>query len=60
VSDSKPASAGLPVYLKTEHFGQVHATNLTPATIALSVSTQRPVNPAALGELFDGLSDDLR
>jgi pimeloyl-ACP methyl ester carboxylesterase len=40
------------LYLRPEHFGDVYASDVPAATVALMASAQRPLYAAALGETF--------
>lgn len=41
------------LYLRPEHFGDVYASDVPAATVALMASAQRPLHVAALAETFD-------
>jgi pimeloyl-ACP methyl ester carboxylesterase len=45
---------GNDLYLKPEHFAEVYAGDLDAGTVAVMAAAQRPIDPAALGESFDG------
>ena len=45
---------GRDLYLRPECFAEVYAADLPAATVARMAATQRPVDPAALGEAFTG------
>jgi pimeloyl-ACP methyl ester carboxylesterase len=45
---------GSDLYLKPEHFAEVYAGDLDPETVAVMAAAQRPIDPAALGEVFVG------
>jgi pimeloyl-ACP methyl ester carboxylesterase len=48
------APAAQDLYLNPEDFAEVYAADLPATTVALMAATQRPINPAALDESFDG------
>jgi pimeloyl-ACP methyl ester carboxylesterase len=50
----RPAPGGQDLYLKPEAFAEVYAADLPPTTVALMAAAQRPIDPAALDESFDG------
>jgi pimeloyl-ACP methyl ester carboxylesterase len=50
----RPAPSGQDLYLNPEDFAEVYAADLPATTVALMAAAQRPVDPAALDESFDG------
>ena len=51
----RPYGGGMDLYLLPEQFADVYAADLPPRTVALMAAAQRPIDPAALGETFDGV-----
>jgi pimeloyl-ACP methyl ester carboxylesterase len=47
--------AGNDLYLRPEHFAAVYAGDLDADVVAVMAAAQRPIDPAALGESFDGV-----
>ena len=45
---------GQDLYLKPERFAEVYAADVAPSLAATMAAAQRPIDPAALGESFDG------
>lgn len=50
----RPAPSGQDLYLKPEDFAEVYAADLPATIVALMAATQRPIDPAALADSFDG------
>ena len=50
----REAPDGNDLYLQPEHFAEVYAADLDPATAAVLAAAQHPINPAALDESFTG------
>jgi pimeloyl-ACP methyl ester carboxylesterase len=50
----RPRPEGADLYLKPECFAEVYAADLPPATSELMAAAQRPIEPKALEESFEG------
>jgi pimeloyl-ACP methyl ester carboxylesterase len=50
----RPVPGGEELTLRPEHFAAVYAGDVDPATAAVMAAAQRGIDPAALGQSFDG------
>lgn len=51
----RPYPGGNELYLRPESFAEVYAADLPAVTVARMAATQRPIDPVALEESFEGL-----
>ena len=45
---------GRDLYLQPDHFADVYASDVDQSTVAIMAAAQHPIDPAALGETFEG------